>query len=544
MNVAPATRILRHPLPGAVLGALLLTVAFPNFNLAGLAWIGPGVVLCAGLLRPESAFRTGYVAGLVLHLTSLCWLLNIPVTFAPILGWVALSAFLALFPATWLWLCTRLATDARTQTSGSSPLALHTSSLLWPLQCAAAWVALEMFQARIFTGFPWNQLGVSQWRQIPLVQLASLTGVAGLSFLIVWTSASLLAAVLAFFRAGGKSSRWRLSVLPPLVAVAAVVAFGTHRVLHAPEPTRFLNVAAVQPSIPQTLIWSGAADTNRFARLLALLELPYAKPPDLFLLPESALPGMLRYDDQFTLPLLDFVKRRHVWLITSSTDATPKRGSTDPKAADFFNSAFLIAPDGVIAGKYDKRRLVIFGEYIPLVRWLPFLRWFTPIGDGFESGRSAEIFEMNSLRAKTSVLICFEDMFAPLAREAAADDVDFLVNLTNDGWFGEAAEQWQHAAGAVFRAVENNLPLVRACNNGVTCWIDAQGRLRDPLRDANGRVYGEGTSVMSIPLLNEGERRAPTLYHRLGDWFGWACVGLTALALARILAARRSKKFN
>ena len=123
--------------------------------------------------------------------------------------------------------------------------------------------------------------------------------------------------------------------------------------------------------------------------------------------------------------------------------------------------------------RYIKRKLVIFGEYVPLADWLPFLKYLTPIQGGFTPGRRPVSFPLPGLRAKTSVLICFEDIFPHLVREHVDDDTDFLVNLTNNGWFGESAAQWQHAANAVFRAVENGLPLVRCANNGLTCWVDA-----------------------------------------------------------------------
>ena len=119
-------------------------------------------------------------------------------------------------------------------------------------------------------------------------------------------------------------------------------------------------------------------------------------------------------------------------------------------------------------------------------------------------------------------------MFPELAREYVKDDTDFLVNLTNDGWFGESAEQWQHEQGAIFRAVENGIPLVRCCNNGITCWIDATGRVREIFRDNNRSVYGMGALTIDLPL----EKHQPTFYNRHGDWFGWGCVGFAAITLA------------
>jgi apolipoprotein N-acyltransferase len=122
-----------------------------------------------------------------------------------------------------------------------------------------------------------------------------------------------------------------------------------------------------------------------------------------------------------------------------------------------------------------------------------------------------------------SPLICFEDVFPGVARKSANESLDFLVNLTNDGWFSESAEQWQHLANAVFRAVENGLPLVRSANNGITCWIDEHGRVRHIFRAASGSEYAAGSVTMEIPLRPSAEKSSPTFYHRHGDWFGWGC---------------------
>src|SRR5205823_7716885 len=140
------------------------------------------------------------------------------------------------------------------------------------------------------------------------------------------------------------------------------------------------------------------------------------------------------------------------------------------------------------------------------------------IGDVFTPGERAVPFIMPELGVKTAPLICFEDVFPHLAREYVTDDIDFLVNLTNNGWFGEGAAQWQHGTTALFRAVENGVPLVRCSNNGLTCWVDAHGRLRQLFRDQHRSVYGAGIMTAEIPLLDAGQRRPPTFYNQHGDW--------------------------
>jgi apolipoprotein N-acyltransferase len=271
----------------------------------------------------------------------------------------------------------------------------------------------------------------------------------------------------------------------------------------------------------------------------------------LLIWPESAVPD---FNDASYIAITNLIRAHRVWLIFNADDVVPRPNAANEYDNDIFNAAFLFNPDGKWAATYHKQKLVIFGEYIPLVRWLPFLKWFTPITGGFATGNEPATFELerrtpvrqeinvislnadreigvpaaSRLRVKATPLICYEDIFPQLARKAVRDDTDFLVNLTNDGWFDRSAEQWQHMAGAVFRAVENGVPLLRCANNGVTCWIDAHGRVREIFRDNTGSVYGAGTMTIDLPL----QKRAPTFYNRHGDWFGWGCVGIAAIALA------------
>ena len=137
---------------------------------------------------------------------------------------------------------------------------------------------------------------------------------------------------------------------------------------------------------------------------------------------------------------------------------------------------------------------------MPLAEQLPFVKYLTPISGGFTAGERPVTFDLGELEAKTSVLICFEDVFPHYAREHATEDVDFLVNITNDGWFGESAEQWQHATSAAFRAVENGKPLVRCANNGLSCWIDRFGGLNHVYFPDSKDVYRAGFKIVNVPL--------------------------------------------
>ncbi len=591
MNHRWVNPLLRSRYLVAILAGLLLTAAFPKLGVAGFAWIAPGLMLGAALGKTGAErFRIGFVAGLAHYLTMLYWLLLIPyrwhgIPLGPAVGWLALSGFLALFPAVWVWLVAAVHSPGfKTQSSKPqaevpphvnklasvtveqrpppsqqiSPLARRPASLAtllqssgefehlrgvlakgwfrrtgWTLWGAALWVALEMVLARIFGGFPWDLLGVSQYQMTPLIQFVSATGVYGVSFLVVWVSLSLLSAALMLIRRPTARSVWVAETFVPVMVAAILFNVGFRQLRHEPTPPRTLRVTLVQPSIPQTLIWNADNDAARFRDLLQLTEAALTNQTDLLIWPESGIPGMLRYDTNTFATVTGLARRHRVWMIVGSDDAEPRRGTGRPDDADYFNSSFLVSPDGELAARYTKRNLVIFGEYLPLQDTLPFLKYFTPIQGGFTPGRQAVPFKLDDLAVQTSVLICFEDVFPHLARTDVTPETDFLVNITNDGWFNDSAAPWQHAMTALFRTIENGVPLIRCSNNGLTCWIDAKGRMRQLFRDLQGTVYGAGFLSFEIPLPEPGVKHSLTFYGRHGDWFGWTCVAISGVMLLR-----------
>jgi apolipoprotein N-acyltransferase len=521
----------------AVLAGLALAASFPKFNVAGLAWIAPGLMLfCASGQPPRTAFRIGYVAGLAHYLASLYWLLFVPFPAGAVAGWLALSAYLALYPAVWVWLCWRLFPGngfVAGQGWWVSARELFASNWWqragWAFLCAALWVALEMVLARFLSGFPWNLLGVSQHRMAPLIQIASITGVYGVSFLVVWFSVSLAFAFLRVVRLPGVRGGWLVELHPPLIVLLGIMVFGFQRLRQSTEAGRELSLALVQPSIPQLLIWDHSEDANRFNKILELSKLALAAKPDVLIWPESSMPNLT--EDNFRT-ITNLIATHHVWMILGADDMERRSSSTDPGDAEYFNAAFLFDPEGRFVATYRKQHLVVFGEYLPFARTLPFLRRIIPVPGDFTPGHRTVSFELSGLGVRLAPLICFEDVLPGLTRQSADDHTDLLLNLTNDGWFGQSAAQWQQAANAVFRAVENGLPMVRCTNNGLTCWIDSLGRLRQFLKSETGDVYAAGFMIAKVPLPSAGQNREMTFYHRHGDWFGWGCVVLSAVACA------------
>lgn len=522
-------------------GGLALAASFPSWELSGLAWLGPGLILAGAQLRPCSAFGLGYAAGFCLHLCTLSWLLLIPFPAGAFAGWLALSAYLALFNGAWVLFCARLLApldkpEGNPPSVGDlfSPFDSARVRIWWPLAAGFSWVAAELVQARFLTGFPWNLLGVSQFRAIALIQIAAVTGVYGLSFLVAWLSAALFTAFAVWMRRGARQALFVLAL--PAAGMALCFVYGASRLSGTlrlnPEGEK-LTIALVQPSIPQTLVFDRAQDEARLQRLVQLTERAVATHPQLLVWPEAAVPGLLRYDAVVFSALTNLIIRAGCWMIVGADDTElsgPDR--TGPRV--YFNSSFLFSPRASVEAVYRKRRLVIFGEYVPFAEAFPILRRLTPIEGEFKSGPGPVPFDLADRGIRIQTLICFEDNFPHLAREYRDERTRLLLNLTNNGWFGEGAAQWQHAANAIFRAIENGVPLVRCTNNGLTCWVDSQGRLHDVFADASQSIYGEGFEIISVPVPPARE----TIYHRYGDWFAWSCLGLTAAALLRLQWSR------
>ena len=534
----------------AAFAGLLLALAFPKWNLSVLGWVAPGILLATGMgRRGGTAFRCGFVGGLVFHLVSLSWLCHIPVPFAPYLGWTALSAFLALYQGFWVWFCMKMYdTVFAPNVSGTFWEKFLSNQwprqLAWYLSCAALWVACEMVQARFLSGFPWGFLGVSQHGMVPIIQVSAVTGVYGISFLMIWLSVAMMSAASMVILRPSRSRDWMIEIMPPLFAIVLVTAHGMRQIFYAPSDRPGIKATLIQPSIPQTTIWDAKKSDERFQDLLRLTRQALTHDTDLLIWPEGATPGLFRYETNISSHIIKLAREYKVHLVFGAEDIRwdePPPDGGDPTYR-YFNASFLINPEGKLINAYYKRKLVIFGEYVPLARYLPFLRDFTSVHGDFSPGLVPANFHMPELDVHAAILICFEDVFATVTRGSITKDTDFMINLTNNGWFGDSAAQWQHAANAVFRAVENRVPLVRCTNNGLTCLVDEWGRVTHAYFPGTKDIYGVGVKHMVIPS-RIGGSEASTFYQRHGDVFGWACVILTVLLLGWCLVGHPYRRY-
>lgn len=349
-------------------------------------------------------------------------------------------------------------------------------------------VALAGFEALrgvVFTGFPWAMVA-HMWVDTPVSQLAALIGVNGLNLLTMLVAASFAAI-----------SRW----VGPAVGVIAVAGFwtGNARLSLPVSAPRDVTLRLVQPAIPQNMKWDADAARVNFTRLLDLTaQEPVA---DLTIWPETAVPY-----------LMDTAPEVGQMIAVASGGRPVIVGYQRVDGALGWNSMGLIGSDGAIAQYYDKAHLVPFGEYIPFgdiaYEWFGLQAFASQLGRGYTAGAGPAVMNLGPALGVILPLICYEAIF-PAEVNAAPARADWILQITNDAWFGTISGPWQHVAQVRFRAIEQGLPVVRVANTGVTAVYDARGQVVAEL------PFGEAgaLNVASIP-----GTLPPTPYSRWGEW--------------------------
>lgn len=488
------------------LTGVLYTLALPPFNYGELGWVALIPLLFAVEdCRLGEACRRGFVAGLVFYGATVWWVIHVSLP-----GMIGLVAFLALyFGAAAAWFAfLRSPSDALWR------------NLLAGITGAAGWVTLEWMRGHfVLGGFGWNMLGVTQHRLAPLIQFASYTGVYGVSALVCFVNLAFFQTIRRFIRNLGSSEpvrrlSWEFYVA--MIAVCGLFLSGLREIQATPANTRSLRVAFVQANIPQSLKFEFDQKPMILERYRSLTESVMLAQPDLILWPETATPEPLRYDVESFELATNLAQRARAHLLTGTIDLTP---FSSP--AEAFNAAIMVEPDGSLGEIYRKIHLVPFGEYVPLRKIFPFMKWLTPITDSFERGREATIFHLADF--DVGVVICFEDTLPEVYRQFVKRGADFMVNLTNDAWFKESPAAEMQLANAVFRCTETRRWLLRSTNNGVTCAVDPRGivRMRAEPFTASAMLYEP-----AIPT-----EQTLTFYTLHGDVFLAGCALLAGLAL-------------
>jgi apolipoprotein N-acyltransferase len=380
-------------------------------------------------------------------------------------------------------------------------------SIAWALGASPfLWVAGEWIRGHLFGGFPWGLLGYSQYLSLPVIQIAELGGVYGVSLVIVAVNAALAGCLVLSTRAALGGVALAGAVL------GGTMAFGIWR-LSAPLPSGEAKVAIMQPSIEQPLKFEPGHAATTLGIYLSLTQHAGAERPDLIVWPETALPTVLRRDRELLRTLVDLSGSVGVPLLVGSIDVD---GATPPKER---NTAFLLTERGIV-GRYDKIRLVPFGEFVPLSGWIGFVRGWAEFIAELEPGTRASVF--SGPPAPFAVVICYEGIFPELVRELVKGGARLIVNMTNDAWFGRTSGPWQHLAMYPFRAVEHRVAVVRAANTGVSAFIAPTGQIM-----GRTALYERTTITERVPL-----RARETLYSRFGDWLAYLALGIGGASLA------------
>lgn len=519
------------PWAAAALSGVLLVFCFAPFDQSWLVWIALAPLFAAiwfGPAHPRHPLlrkaELGYLTGLVYFLGSLYWLVEVT---GP--GWLILCLYLAIYPALWAGMVWVIATPRQDPNEPRSVWLSSWRNLGVAALAAAAWVTVELLRGTVFTGFGWNALGIALHENIPLIQLSSLTGVGGLSFLTVMTSAIAVATVkrLAIEARGGRI-RAHFDFTLTLALVVAAFGYGLRQLGPAGETVR-LKVAAVQPSIPQDEKWNPAFEQRIYDTLERLTSTALAMKPDLLLWPEAATPRGFFEDPVAN----EFVKKQ-----AGHGDFALLFGSLILGHEADYNAAIMTTGSASEPQVYPKTHLVMFGEYVPLRESFPLFAII--IGDqvpaDFDAGERPVIFHVPNPPVAVGPLICFEDTIGEIARANALQGAQMFVTLTNTGWFRRTAAGRQHLAHAVFRCAETRRPMARCANNGVTSIVDHLGRVRQKLEGPGGDIFGEGVMLaeMEVPV-------APptTPYMKVGELFSFGCLGLTAIALGAATLRRR-----
>ena len=535
------SRSASHDYALAAASGILLALSFPKYGHPAVAWIAltPLLVALSGEARipkPESrplgrAFLLGLLTGVVYFLGTLYWITGVMAVYGGLQPWVAvvvngaLIVYLALFPSVFAVVVRRIVI-------ARGRLALMAAPLVW--------VATELGRTYILTGFPWVLLGYSQTTVLPVAQFASLFGVYGVSMLVAAVSAALALAAIGvhgppegghYARFGGPPEGGHYGRLLPAAVVLAIVAgiavWGSRRAARA-EWTRTgdpIRVGLIQGNIAQDEKMdarrAGGSGTI-FESYLTMTRRAIGQGAAFVLWPESATPFAFEDDPLAASRVRRLAQDAGVSILVGS-DQIERTGAT----FKYYNSAFLVRPDGTTGGTYRKMHLVPFGEYVPLKRVFFFAARLVEAVSDFSAGETAVLLPVGGHLVSTA--ICYEVVYPDLVRRFVAGGSEMLTTITNDAWFGPTSAPHQHFEQASMRAIEEGRYLVRSANTGISGIVDPYGHVVE-----RSGIFQEAILVGEARFL-----KTSTFYARHGDVLAYASVVATAALL--VLARRRVK---
>ncbi len=492
-----------------ILTGILFSLSFPRPGFFSVAWFSfvPVFFLLYNASKKQ-AFYLGFVFGLSFFLWTIRWLAW--VTFA---GYILLCIYLAFYFAVFTFIFKFLS-------EAKIPFPLFFISV------PSLWVLLEKVRdTTLFGGFGWAQVAYSQAPFLPIIQIASLTGTAGINFLIIACNFAVALLLRSAFYKDIKIKNVAFSTFFSFFLFVLVFTYGYISLKKEIKKGEVLRVGAIQGNIPQEQKWDPSARELILEKYSLLTKLASFDLPDCIIWPEAATPGF--YNQDFIWEKIEqLAQDTKSWLLIGTLRQTDTLT---------YNSAILVNPDAQITSYYDKIHLVPFGEYLPGEKIFPIFRKIIPHGQiigNFTKGKDIKIMHIGKRdepqgSIPAGVFICFENTNSSLVSKFVKKGAMLLINITNEAWFRDSGQQYQHAQMSVFRAIENRRPVLRVANTGLTCLIDEQGKIVKELSDEKGKQI-DVTGIM-IADIHIPEKQTLTFYTMYGNVFVWFCTTMVFL---------------
>ena len=496
----------------AIVSGLIITASFPKIEIAGLIWFAFVPMLLA--IKNKSlgySFRIGMLTGFVHYMSLLYWLVYAMDTYGHLPLWLSilLLALLCLYMSLTMGLFCFI-------------IQLICVHPLFLIIAPCIWVSFEYLRSLTHFAFPWGLIGYSQYKAIELIQIADITGIYGVSCIIMFVNISIFIVLLYLTKQSWHKqipslSQSILILLFVFTALFWTYSYGIQRIQEIDqqlESSQGMKVSVIQGNIAQDLKWDDAYRIKTTKKYLDLTRKASADLPELVIWPETALTFYVQQKNGLSKAVKENSKNLKIPLITGGL-----RFEKHDNAYQFYNSAFLINTLGEIMSYYDKSHLVPYGEYIPFKKWFPFINKLTEgVGD-FSAGKKIKPLEYGDHHL--GIQICFEIIFPDLSRKMVLDNTDILITITNDAWYGRSSAPYQHYSMVVFRAVENKRSIARSANTGISGFIDPLGRM-----DATTELFKDAIETRKLPICEE-----ITTYTRMGDFFASSCL-MISLAIS------------
>jgi apolipoprotein N-acyltransferase len=481
------------------ISGILLVLSFPKFGEGFIAWVAlvPLLYALKDTRRLTEAFSLGLITGLLCHIGILYWITYVVVHYGKLPYYAGISAMLLLA----VYLSIYIALFA------SGIVYFRNRGIPVILAAPALWTALEYSKSHLFTGFPWENLAYSQYKYLPLVQMADITGIYGITFIIVMVNVIVYDVILITKL---EEKRVLREVIIGCVIILIICVYGIlkiYSVKNSLENADSVDVSIIQGNIDQDIKWNPQfqKETINIYKNLSLSKAVSGS--GLIIWPETATPFFFQDVDDMHRMVIDLPRDSGSWLLFGSPSYVKNK-----EGLSFLNSAFLVSPDGNIRGQYDKMHLVPYGEYVPLRQLFPFIsKLVAGVGD-FSSGKG--FYPLSVDHHKLGVLICYEGIFPETGRSYKNAGAQLLVNITNDAWFGRTSAPYQHLSMTTFRAVENRMYIARAANTGISAVIDPTGKIM-----SKTKLFEETSLRETVKYMND-----KTFYMLYGDIFAYICI--------------------